>query len=89
MSKLTEALEILNDHSTTQEAIRAMEKAAAYIEQKKARIEHLERVLVQARYAMQYHMDQTRPIFNTQTAIAAIDEALQIPIAKPPRSAQQ
>ena len=40
------------------------------------RIEHLERVLAQAREALEYHTEQTRPIIKTFQAIAAIDEAL-------------
>lgn len=66
------------------------------------RIEHLERVLVQAREALKdsdvrvYELcstfstpepEATRK--RTADAIAAIDEAMKIPIAQTPRSAQQ
>lgn len=42
-----------------------------------ARIEHLERVLLLAKLALEYHTQQTRPINGTAQTIAAIDEALK------------
>ena len=90
MSKLTErlraysqrrkkarGLDIEHIHSFDMSPDGGFELLLSDIDGAVARIEHLERVLVQARYAMKYHMDQTRPIFNTQNAIAAIDEALK------------
>ena len=41
------------------------------------RIEHLERVLLLAKMALEYHTQQTRPIHGTDQTIAAIDEALK------------
>ena len=41
------------------------------------RIEHLERVLLLAKMALEYHTQQTRPIHGTAQTIAAIDEALK------------
>ena len=46
------------------------EEAADYIE-------HLERVLLLAKMALEYHTQQTRPIHGTAQTIAAIDEALK------------
>jgi hypothetical protein len=41
------------------------------------RIEALEAALRQARVALLYHTDQTRPVFETQHAVAAINDLLK------------
>jgi hypothetical protein len=47
--------------------------AAAPVQDQIQRITAMESALCQARWALCYHTDQTRPIFETQKAITAID----------------
>ena len=42
-----------------------------------SRIEHLGRILLLAKMALEYHTQQTRPIHGTAQTIEAIDEALK------------
>jgi len=51
--------------------------AVPMVQQAADRIEHLERVLLLAKMALEYHTQQTRPIHGTAQTIEAIDEALK------------
>ena len=74
MIELTERLRSFEaDHKPNGWPAIQMRDVSALID----RIEHLERVLLLAKMALEYHTQQTRPIHGTAQTIAAIDEALK------------
>jgi len=55
----------------------ALEQQAAQIEALRADAERLRLLLSDARCALDYHQEQTRPIHSTRTALEAIDAELR------------
>jgi hypothetical protein len=78
----SDMVEIRERVITYQKAI--IRNQAAQIEALRADAERLRQLLSDARSALDYHQEQTRPIHSTRTALAAIDAALRQEQLKPP-----